>query len=144
MEPRGPRILVTWAGPMTGFVLSGITSIVLLIAPTTAWAGFGYQFATFCMLGSLINLNPLLKYDGYFILMDWLEIPMLRKKSFEFVGRDFVRKLRRRTQFTRREKLFAIYGIGAALFTGFSVASAIILYGKYIGRFVSWVLSVLS
>lgn len=143
MEPRGPRILVTWAGPMTGFVLSGITSIVLLIAPATAWAGFGYQFATFCMLGSLINLNPLLKYDGYFILMDWLEIPMLRKKSLEFVARDFLLKLRTKERLTRQEKLFAIYGVGAALFTGFSIVSVLVLYGKQIGRFVSWVISVL-
>jgi putative peptide zinc metalloprotease protein len=29
----------------------------------------------------LFNANPLLRYDGYYILSDWLEIPNLRQKS---------------------------------------------------------------
>lgn len=29
----------------------------------------------------LFNLNPLLRYDGYYILSDWLEIPNLRQKA---------------------------------------------------------------
>ncbi len=32
----------------------------------------------------LFNANPLLRYDGYYILADWLEIPNLRNKSSEY------------------------------------------------------------
>lgn len=32
----------------------------------------------------LFNANPLLRYDGYYILSDWLEIPNLRQKSTEY------------------------------------------------------------
>ena len=32
----------------------------------------------------LFNANPLLRYDGYYILSDWLEIPNLRQKSMEY------------------------------------------------------------
>jgi hypothetical protein len=141
MEPRGPRILVTWAGPMAGFVLGGIVSIALLFSPISILAGFGFQFATFCMIGSLINLNPLLKYDGYFILMDWLEIPMLREKSFRFVRKELLDKLQKRETLTKEEKLFAIYGAGAAVFTGFSILSVLILYGNYLVRFFTWISS---
>ena len=35
-------------------------------------------------LGAFINLNPLLELDGYFILIDWLEIPMLRQRSLDY------------------------------------------------------------
>jgi putative peptide zinc metalloprotease protein len=32
----------------------------------------------------IFNANPLLRYDGYYILSDWLEIPNLRQKSSEY------------------------------------------------------------
>lgn len=35
----------------------------------------------------LFNLNPLLRYDGYYILSDWLEIPNLRQKATQLLQR---------------------------------------------------------
>jgi len=32
----------------------------------------------------IFNANPLLRYDGYYMLSDWLEIPNLRQKSSEY------------------------------------------------------------
>jgi putative peptide zinc metalloprotease protein len=32
----------------------------------------------------IFNINPLLRYDGYYILSDWLEIPNLQQKSREY------------------------------------------------------------
>jgi putative peptide zinc metalloprotease protein len=32
----------------------------------------------------VFNANPLLRYDGYYILADWLEIPNLRQKSTDY------------------------------------------------------------
>ena len=37
----------------------------------------------------LVNGNPLLRFDGYYILMDFLEIPNLRQKSTEVLKRWF-------------------------------------------------------
>ncbi|TWU09763.1 HlyD family efflux transporter periplasmic adaptor subunit [Allorhodopirellula heiligendammensis] len=37
----------------------------------------------------LVNGNPLLRFDGYYILMDYLEIPNLRQKSTEVLKRWF-------------------------------------------------------
>ena len=37
----------------------------------------------------LVNGNPLLRFDGYYILMDLLEIPNLRQKSTEVLKRGF-------------------------------------------------------
>ena len=38
----------------------------------------------------VFNGNPLLRFDGYYILMDLLEIPNLRQKSTEITRRFFV------------------------------------------------------
>jgi putative peptide zinc metalloprotease protein len=34
----------------------------------------------------LFNANPLLRYDGYYVMADWLEVPNLRIKSSQFFG----------------------------------------------------------
>src|SRR5262245_11741789 len=34
----------------------------------------------------LFNANPLLRYDGYYMLADWLEIPNLRSRANAYLG----------------------------------------------------------
>ncbi len=41
----------------------------------------------------LFNANPLLRYDGYYVTSDWLEIPNLRIKSTQFFGHQFQEKV---------------------------------------------------
>lgn len=139
MEPRKPRLAVTWAGPIAGLVLGGISSLLLLVSPVTTWAGFLYQFATFCIIGTILNLNPLLKYDGYYILMDWLEIPRLRERSFNFVRHQLRKKVKEGQKLTREEKIFTIYGFSATVFTCFILISVILLYGDHFQRFFSMI-----
>jgi putative peptide zinc metalloprotease protein len=47
-----------------------------------------------CSTGTLLfNANPLMKYDGYYILADWLETPNLRQKSSALVANTLSRWL---------------------------------------------------
>ncbi|MEM8735688.1 MAG: hemolysin D, partial [Planctomycetota bacterium] len=69
-------------------------------------ASFGWWFSlpgdwnTFCMNMMLVcsisailtNGNPLLRYDGYFVLADWLEIPNLSQKANAEIRRQFLNK----------------------------------------------------
>src|SRR4051794_16613159 len=41
----------------------------------------------------LFNANPLLRYDGYYVMADWLEIPNLRTKSTQFFAYLFQEKV---------------------------------------------------
>ena len=41
----------------------------------------------------LFNANPLLRYDGYYVMADWLEIPNLRVKSTQFFAYAFQEKV---------------------------------------------------
>lgn len=91
LSPRWQRILVTWAGPHSGLIVGSLTSFLLTAvtifdpaATQSLWASFLYQIAFLAFLSVFINLNPLLELDGYFILMDWLEMPGLRPRSFQF------------------------------------------------------------
>ena len=129
MEPRRPRLAVTWAGPYSGFFLGGLASLALLVNLTGVWAGLAYQFATFCYAISILNLNPLLKLDGYYLLMDWLEMPKLRERAMAFTRKELWPKLRVREKFSREEKIFAVFGLLALVWTAFIIFSMLRLYG---------------
>jgi hypothetical protein len=137
MEPRKPRLAVTWAGPFSGFILGSLASLILMVVPTSTWAGFAYQFATLCYGMSAINLNPLIKLDGYYLLMDWLEMPMLRERSFTFLRQKLLPKLSKREKFSSEEKVFTIFGILSATWTVFFLGSLIQLYGAKVINFFS-------
>ena len=40
----------------------------------------------------MFNANPLMRFDGYYILADWLEIPNLREKVNRFLNNLFQAK----------------------------------------------------
>lgn len=138
MEPRLPRIMVSWGGPYTSLVLGGAAALFAVISPSAALSGWAYQFAFLLIVDSIFNLNPLLKWDGYYILMDWLEMPRLRDRSLAFLrsGQVF-RKLIRRKRFSRQERVFAIYGLLTAIWTGLIVGTIIWFYGETIFKFIT-------
>ncbi len=70
----------------------------------------------------LFNANPLLRYDGYYILSDLLEIPNLRSKATTILQRFFGRHLLGMEASPdpflprRHQWLFALYSVAAALY----------------------------
>ena len=139
MEPRRPRIVVSWAGPHSGFFLGGLASMLILAGPGPFLTGVLYQFALLTYLTSFMNMNPLLKLDGYYILMDWLEIPRLREKSLAFIGQPLRAKLRQREPFTRDEKIFAVFGVLSGVWTVIALSLAAFTLGGYVVNFAQTV-----
>ncbi|MBN2304922.1 MAG: cyclic nucleotide-binding protein, partial [Anaerolineae bacterium] len=132
MSPRRPRIVVSWAGPHSGFFLGGLASLLVVAGPGGFLGGVLYQFAFLTYLTSFMNLNPLLKLDGYYILMDWLEIPRLREKSLAFIAKPLREKLRKREPFTRDEKIFAVFGALSGLWTLIAIVALLATVGGWL------------
>lgn len=136
MEKRIPRIMVSWGGPYTGFILGGAASLLIFVTSWPVLNGFLYQFAFLIVIDSLLNLNPLLKWDGYYILMDWLEMPNLRKRSFVFLkSGQLFRKIARREKFSREERVFSIYNLLSIIWFVSILGSMLKIYGKAIVDF---------
>lgn len=87
LEPKERRIAVSWAGPYAELIMAGLCSLLAMwIGDPNSLAGsLLFKAAFLGYLSLFINLNPLLELDGYFILSDWLGIPMLRQRSFAFI-----------------------------------------------------------
>jgi putative peptide zinc metalloprotease protein len=94
LEGKRARLAVTWAGPYSGLILGGLASILILLQPEAPLNAVLFQFAFLSFILVFFNLNPLLELDGYYLLMDWLEIPMLRTKSLAFIRGGLWAKLR--------------------------------------------------
>lgn len=135
MEPRQPRLLVSWAGPYSGFFLGSLASLLALVTPDRFIAGLLFQFACASYLISFFNLNPLLQLDGYYILMDWLEMPLLRARAINFVQTGLWRKLRRREPFGKEERIFTVFGSLALVWTVSALWSTLRFFGGTILRF---------
>ena len=55
------------------FLDDGVARSLVFIVATTS-----------LMVGAAINLNPFMRFDGYYVLSDWLGIPNLQDRAFAF------------------------------------------------------------
>ncbi|MFB1036718.1 MAG: M50 family metallopeptidase, partial [Sinobacterium sp.] len=85
-EDKWQKIYVALAGVWVELLLAGISAFVWLLVDVGNPIGFiAYVLMTIGTATSLlVNLNPLLKFDGYYILTDVLEIPNLRQNSISW------------------------------------------------------------
>lgn len=112
MADRRGRILVSWAGPYSGFILSGALALVaLFLGPP--WGPALFQVVFLLNFTAAFNLLPFVEMDGYYMLVDWLGIPMLRARSMGFLRRGLLPRWRSRTPLTRLETVYLWYGVAA-------------------------------
>jgi putative peptide zinc metalloprotease protein len=84
----------------------------------------------------LFNGNPLLKFDGYFILIDWLRIPNLASKSmahlkFLFLNRALgIESINTSARDLRENAIFTVYGVASFIYRFFLYTS--IVLGAYL------------
>ncbi|MBX9792139.1 MAG: biotin/lipoyl-binding protein [Pirellulales bacterium] len=83
-----------------------------------------------CSVSTIVfNGNPLLRYDGYYILSDILEIPNLRQKSSEILGRKLgawclgLEETPNPLLPQGRQWMFAVYSVAAAVYKWFVALS---------------------
>ena len=83
---RRERVLVGLAGMMVEMLLGTIALIAWVNLEPGLPRSIAYNvFFTAGVSTIIFNLNPLLRYDGYYILADLLEIPNLRAKSMNYL-----------------------------------------------------------
>lgn len=119
MAGRRARMLTTISGPAAGLILAGAVQVVGLLVPAAAPWTFKLAFAWY--LNALFNLNPFLALDGYYLLMDWLEIPNLRARALAYVGARLRRRPPSWAQLDREGRLVALYGMVAVLWAVIAV-----------------------
>ncbi len=130
---RNQRIAVSWAGPFTTLLIASICSIAIAVFPSSPFVPLLFGISVLGMSSALMNLSPLLEWDGYYMLMNYLEIPSLRAKSFDFLRTQLWQKLLSgQREFCHEEKIFAVFGIMAGVWSIIAISLIPYLWTKVI------------
>ncbi|MBV8130287.1 MAG: HlyD family efflux transporter periplasmic adaptor subunit [Planctomycetaceae bacterium] len=79
------RIWISAAGIYVELFLASIATFVWFYSEPGLLNSLTMATMFICSINTvLFNANPLLRYDGYYVMADWLEIPNLRIKSTQF------------------------------------------------------------
>lgn len=81
-QDRRQRIMVAASGMLFEFFAAACAALLWVNTGPGIVHGFALNMMVVASVSTLVfNLNPLLKYDGYYILSDLLDIPNLQERS---------------------------------------------------------------
>jgi putative peptide zinc metalloprotease protein len=119
-----PRQWVIFAGIWIELVICGLAALVWhFTAPGSLVNDFFYKMMLLSGIqGALVNLNPLIKADGYYALSQFLNVDNLREESFEFL-RAWMQKYVLRHDIDlppaskRQRRIFFLFGVSAIVYS---------------------------
>ncbi|HEX2712517.1 MAG TPA: efflux RND transporter periplasmic adaptor subunit [Candidatus Acidoferrales bacterium] len=129
---KSKRLWVSFAGPYFETFIWALATLAWRWTEADTWINtIGLIVMATSGLQVLFNFNPLIKLDGYYILSDYLEIPNLRKKSFQYVGRVIERMFGAVPPMAqevplRERTIYLLYGL-IALIGSFSILGCVFL-----------------
>jgi len=111
------RMWVTFAGGYFQLVVWGVAMILWRITDTDSLINqIALVVIVFSGLQTLVNFNPLIKLDGYYMLSDYLEIPNLRTKAMSSLWSWLGRKHPSKRPW-HEERAQLIYGLASMAFS---------------------------
>src|SRR5262245_51666561 len=94
LPSKWKRIWISAAGIYVECFLASIATFVWWYAADGLLKSLAMATMFICSINTILfNANPLLRYDGYYVMADWLEIPNLRIKSTQFFAYLFQEKV---------------------------------------------------
>jgi CRP-like cAMP-binding protein len=116
MASPSSRLLTAFAGPWTGLVIGGLLALAAAVSPTGAIGTLLFTAAFVFVVDNLFNFNPLLELDGYYMLIDFLDRPLLRPQALAFVRGPLWARLWRREPLSPEERVLSLFGIACVAY----------------------------
>ncbi len=137
---RKARAMIDAAGIVFELLAGGFAALLWLNSPPSAFATICYYVFTVTAVNTLlVNGNPFIKYDGYYLLMDLVNIDNLQQRSFQAVNALFLKWLfgiKRSSRPILRDPVknafLTFFGVASFLYRIFLYTSIIlIIYFKF-------------
>jgi putative peptide zinc metalloprotease protein len=81
------RMVVSAAGILVEVFLASLALLIWLVVEPGLVRSVAYSVIWISGASTLLfNANPLLRFDGYFVLSDWIEIPNLGARANQYLG----------------------------------------------------------
>lgn len=89
LPSKWKRIIISGAGIYVELMIAAFATFIWWNTPTQPFLNnLSLSLMIVCSVSTVVfNGNPLMRYDGYYVLADWLEIPNLRDKSNKYLQR---------------------------------------------------------
>ncbi|WP_390614370.1 hypothetical protein [Maricurvus nonylphenolicus] len=116
------RMAIAGAGIVSELVIAGLAMLAWLNLENGLLRDMAFNALLICSVSTLLfNGNPLLRFDAYYVLSDWLEIPNLDRRSKHFISNLFERHILRLDNpapvtHSREPYWLALYGISALVY----------------------------
>ena len=139
-QSKASKLWVTFAGAFVELILSSIASFIWYFsAPGYLTHDVAFKFMLVSGLSSiLVNMNPLIKLDGYFALVDYLDVPGLSDNSMSYLSA-LVRKYIFRAQVKipdhkpRVKRILFIYAVLAICYRIIFLTFVLLFFNRVIG-----------
>lgn len=85
LQDRRKRLLIGLSGVLSELVLAGAFLLLWALYPQGLIGSISFTVVVVSLVSSLlINLNPLMRFDGYYVLADWLGLDNLQFRAIAF------------------------------------------------------------
>jgi len=141
MSTRKARIVVSLAGPIGGLTVAALCAFVAAADGGIA-GGLAFRAAFLLVFQFGMNLLPILELDGYYVLSDLLDAPMLRPRAMAFARGSIMRKIRRRERWSASEVGLGVYGILAIVTSLYMIAFSLYIWESRVGSTAAELLAI--
>ena len=145
------RITISFAGIWVELIIAALATFVWWYSP--AWPfvnNVSMCLMVLCSVSTFVfNANPLMRFDGYYIMADWLEVPNLRERSNRFLSNLMQEKALgievqpEAYMAPRRKFLFVAYAIGSFVYRWVVTVSILFFLAKWLKPYKLETLSML-
>jgi putative peptide zinc metalloprotease protein len=134
------RITISFAGIWVELIIASISTFVWWYTP--AWPfvnNVAMCLMVLCSVSTFVfNANPLMRFDGYYIMADWLEVPNLRERSNRFLSNTLqehclgIEVQPEAYMAPNRKFLFVVYAISSFIYRWVVTVSILFFLAKWL------------
>ena len=129
LADRRQRIAISAAGILAETALAIVSTYIWYYSRPGMINSIAFYLMAISFVSTILfNGNPLIKFDGYFMLIDYLRIPNLQTKAFGYIKYLFWNRvlgsasITNNAQDARERSIFLVYGIAAFIYRIFLYA----------------------
>ena len=155
LADKWKRIIISFAGIYVELVIAAAATFVWWYTPAYPVVNnIALALMVLCSVSTVyFNANPLMRFDGYYIAADWLEVPNLREKATRYLNNLFLDKglgievPPEAYMSPGRKTLFVVYAIASWVYRWVVTFSILWMLSDFLGpklKILSQMLAVLS
>ena len=134
------RILISFAGIYVELIIAATATFIWWYTPHWPFVNnMALALMTLCSVSTFVfNANPLMRFDGYYMLADWLEVPNLRERANRYLSNLFQQHALGIEVYPEaymapwRRFLFLVYAIGSYLYRWVVTVSILFFLAKWL------------